>query len=273
MFVGLHTACEDLANRVMKKSYKASLRSIGDLWLTLERRSACRKYWLYGHGYPTSGIRETLPSLPFSVGLRRYIPSGSIEYDEYYDDSWWNENPITIPNLSTLLIANLKIEEDVSGKLPKSLSAFKKRFGCLPQELKNLVCSFLHQDQLPLECTYIMPQSMWKQMFFQVPFLWDLYIKEIHDKTSARGLNAQNWDWEKITRQVMSPPEEPRQDTVSGSGGAWGFNKVGLNVPGGFTNRRRIWQILEEMYPNDNYFTTFSAPRILRYFIPLVLFF
>lgn len=96
-----------------------------------------------------------------------------------------------------------------------------------------------------------MPQSMWKQVLFQVPFLWDLDIKEIEDKTGAGDLNGQNWDWEKITRQVVTPPEIPRQDSIGGGGGAWSFDKVGLSVPGGFTNRRRIWQILEEMYPND----------------------
>ncbi|KAG9501688.1 hypothetical protein J7337_007379 [Fusarium musae] len=128
-----------------------------------------------------------------------------MQFSGDYDYGWWNENPITIPNLSTLLIANLKTEKDVSGKLPKRLSGFKKRFKRLPQELKNLVCSFLHQHQLRLKCTYIMPQSTWKQMFFQVPFLWDLDIKEIHDKTSVGDLGAQNWDWEKITRQVVAP--------------------------------------------------------------------
>ncbi|PNP82845.1 hypothetical protein FNYG_04076 [Fusarium nygamai] len=93
-----------------------------------------------------------------------------------------------------------------------------------------------------------MPQSTWKQMFFQVPFLWDLDIKEIPDKTSVGDLGVQNWDWEKITRQVVAPPEVIPQYRI---GGAWSHEKVGLSVPGGFTNRRRIWQILEEMYPND----------------------
>ncbi|KAF5538996.1 hypothetical protein FPHYL_12372 [Fusarium phyllophilum] len=255
MFVGLHAACKDLANRVMKTSYKASVRSVGDLWLTLERRCAKHMFWHPTLGVPNShftpGVPENRPSLPFSVGLGRYfVPSRTIRYGNYGDD-WWDENPITIPNLSTLLIANLKPEENVSGRLPKNLIGFKKRFGCLPQELKDLTCSFLHRDQLPLECTYIMPQSMWKQVFFQVPFLWDLDTKEIHDKTSAGDLNTQNWDWEKITRQVMSPAEIPRYGVIGDDSGAWSFDKVGLKVPGGFTNRRRIWQILEEMYPND----------------------
>jgi hypothetical protein len=33
---------------------------------------------------------------------------------------------------------------------------------------------------------------------------------------------------------------------------AWSYGRVGLgDPPKGLNNRRRIWQILEDMYPND----------------------
>ncbi|RTE77443.1 hypothetical protein BHE90_008048 [Fusarium euwallaceae] len=38
--VGIHFACLDLASRVIKTSRVAEIRSIGDLWVTLERRCA-----------------------------------------------------------------------------------------------------------------------------------------------------------------------------------------------------------------------------------------
>lgn len=31
----------------------------------------------------------------------------------------------------------------------------------------------------------------------------------------------------------------------------WSYKKLGLDVPSGLNNRRRIWQIVEDMYPND----------------------
>lgn len=90
MFVGLHAACEDLANRVMKKSYKARLRSVGDLWLTLERRCARHMYWnRVSNSHFTPRVPENKPGLPFSVSLGRYfVPSRSIQLYEYYEDSW-----------------------------------------------------------------------------------------------------------------------------------------------------------------------------------------
>jgi hypothetical protein len=32
---------------------------------------------------------------------------------------------------------------------------------------------------------------------------------------------------------------------------AWDYRQVGLVVPAGLKNRRRIWQALEEMFPDD----------------------
>jgi hypothetical protein len=96
-----------------------------------------------------------------------------------------------------------------------------------------------------------MPQSMWKQVFFQVPFLWDLDTQVIHEKTATGDSKSEQWDWEKIARQVISPAEASPCGALEDDEGIWSLDKVGLSVPGGFTNRRRIWQILEEMYPND----------------------
>lgn len=42
MYHGIHPACEDLANRVIKTSPNAKISGIGDLFLTLERR--CTNY-------------------------------------------------------------------------------------------------------------------------------------------------------------------------------------------------------------------------------------
>lgn len=110
---------------------------------------------------------------------------------------------------------------------------------------------------LGLQCTYVISQSYWKQVFLSIPFLWDLDESLIKDKLSDPR-EGYEWDWEKITRQLMSRVElveevpmqvgDPKPD---GSTVAWSYSKVGLDVPPGLTNRRRIWQLLEDMYPND----------------------
>lgn len=95
-----------------------------------------------------------------------------------------------------------------------------------------------------------MPQRHWKQAFDEISFLWDLNEDILNEKIREAESAGTEWDWEKITRQLMTP--------VTMVGGTsqfdpepWNYDQVGLDVPHGLNNRRRIWQILEEMYPND----------------------
>ncbi|KAF4336272.1 hypothetical protein FBEOM_9876 [Fusarium beomiforme] len=254
MYVGIHAACENLAHRVMRFSFNAKIRSTGDLWLTLERR--CARVINKDSGksgmHFTPPIPKSKPGEPFTVGFERYyVPSHNIY--RYGDDweGWWDKDPIEIPCLSTQLMENLKPVGEASNQLSGSLLKFRKHIEALPQEIKDQICSFFHHGQIHIECNYLMPISMWKEVFFQIPFLWDLDIKAVYNKTGTEDSGAEQWDWEKITRQVMSPPEPSPRGALEGDDGIWSFDKVGLNVPGGFTNRRRIWQILEDMYPND----------------------
>ncbi|KAF5609661.1 uncharacterized protein FSUBG_3868 [Fusarium subglutinans] len=254
MYVGIHSACEDLANRVMRTSLCLKVNSIGDLWFTLERRCArvvnqdpCKAGMHF-----TPPIPNSQPGQPFSVGFERYyIPSHNIYRCGDHWDGWWDEDPVAIPDLSILLIQNLAPAGDAVHRLPNNLNKFRKHVESLPQEVKDLICSFVAQAPLHLECNYIMPQSMWRQVLLQVPFLWDLDAQAVHDKAVSRDSESLQWDWEKITRQIMSPAEISPSEALEDDKGIWSFDKLGLSVPGGFTNRRRIWQILEEMLPND----------------------
>jgi hypothetical protein len=90
-------------------------------------------------------------------------------------------------------------------------------------------------------------------VFLQVPFLWDLDLAMIEVKLSVNTANSQivakQYDWEKLTRQVLTPVDVVDPDLQPALPGS--YARVGLVVPHGFQNRRRIWQIVEEMYPND----------------------
>jgi hypothetical protein len=44
------------------------------------------------------------------------------------------------------------------------------------------------------------------------------------------------------------PPPDAASDNTEG---IWSYSDVGLDVAGGFTNRRRIWQILQDMRLED----------------------
>jgi hypothetical protein len=119
-----------------------------------------------------------------------------------------------------------------------------------PNEIKDHICSFFQDGDFSLECNYLMPQFMWAEVFFKIPFLWDLDTEAVYEKTGSSKDDLEKWNWEKLVRQAMNPAKPPPRDADFWSQeNVWGYSKVGLNVPGGFTNRRRIWQMLEEMNP------------------------
>lgn len=86
---------------------------------------------------------------------------------------------------------------------------------------------------------------------FQIPFLWDLDAQAVYDKTGKETAETERWNWEKVSRKVLSPAQISPSNVLEDNDATWSHEKVGLRVPGGFTNRRRIWQILEDMHPND----------------------
>jgi hypothetical protein len=153
----------------------------------------------------------------------------------------WDEDPVNIPDLTTSLISNLE-------KAPESSSSsqLQRTMEDTPNEINDHIRGFV-QGPLPLECTYLMPQSQWADVFFRIPFLWDLDMEIIHEKVGGSGKeDLEKWNWEKLTRQIMTPvPSMADVDEED----EWNYSQVGLDVPGGFTNRRRIWQVLEEMRP------------------------
>ncbi|CEI63628.1 hypothetical protein FVEN_g6758 [Fusarium venenatum] len=254
MYVGIHKSCEQLLQRVISASPNAKVRSIGEFWLTLERRCARSKMEDSGDigMHFTPFIPNPQPGKPFSCGLERYyVPSPTLYLFGNEWNGWWNEDPIAIPNLTTALIENLEHAPEPSSQLPEDLGQLTNHVEALPQKVKAHIYSLFQYGQSSLECTYLIPQSVWKQFFFQIPFLWDLDAQAVYHKTGKETAEIEKWNWEKISRQVMSPAQISTHEAQEDNNLVWSYEKVGLRVPGGFTNRRRIWQILEEMYPND----------------------
>jgi hypothetical protein len=126
-----------------------------------------------------------------------------------------------------------------------SISNLSQRFDSLPRELKDKITDFIPGHPLAASCNYLIPQLYWKHIFLQIPFLWDIDREVIEKKALEVDTKGFAWDWEKLTRQLMSALYSEGEFT------AWSYEKVGLVVAPGLTNRRRVWQILEEMFPND----------------------
>jgi len=125
---------------------------------------------------------------------------------------------------------------------PLTNEGFSNRFDSLPPEIRNMIiedliaCS-LTEGSSSLECTYLIPQYCWKQAIIQIPFLWDLENEIVEWKDQEAMAGSFEWNWEKLARQILL--EIPI------------FRFKAFRFPPQLDNRRRIWQILMEMYPND----------------------
>lgn len=121
-----------------------------------------------------------------------------------------------------------------------------------PEEIRHYTNSFFQDMNSFDKADEESSQSLWKEIFFQIPFLWDLDVEAVYRKTGSSTKDIMKWNWEKLTKQVMSSPDPPPSDAdIYNTEGIWSYNDIGLDVPGGFTNRRRIWQILQDMRMDD----------------------
>ncbi|RGP63790.1 hypothetical protein FSPOR_8397 [Fusarium sporotrichioides] len=249
MYIAVHPACEDMAKRVMKTSSNAKIHSTGDLWLVLERRCASH---LYREGLEYISYHKTgfIPKIPHTETgdhsyAGYYVPWDCLIYCSNQWDGWWDDDPVDIPNLTTELMSNLEKVD------PSSNPPLQGLLESSPNEIKSQICSIMQGGELSLDCNYLMPQSMWAQVFFQIPFLWDLDTQVVYEKTGSSKDDLEKWNWEKLTRQVMRRVElSPDEVMTIDEEDTWSYSNFGLNVPGGLVNRRRIWQILEEMHPD-----------------------
>ncbi|KAH7141485.1 hypothetical protein B0J13DRAFT_556918 [Dactylonectria estremocensis] len=249
-YLGIHSACEDIAKLVIRRSREARIRSMGDLWMILDQR--CTKTDSE-HFFGTSflpEIPENLPGEPLELSLSRYylpfdaIPGDQADARDFYE--WYEDDPLFIPDLTRRIISNLQKYEPTAETVAQSVKEFEE----LPQEVKDNILHRLLDQPLALDCTYSIPAYHWKQAFLNIPFLWDLDKSKVDKEILKAKLAGIEWDWEKITRQLMTPVTICDQSD-DGDPIPWNYDQVGLTVPHGLNNRRRIWQILEEMYPND----------------------
>ncbi|KAF4473015.1 hypothetical protein FALBO_106 [Fusarium albosuccineum] len=252
-YLAIHSACEAMARGAMRAPC-SKIRTMGDLWMTIDRR--CVKTADDDNLLPLylPKVPENRPGEPIELGLGRYyIPRSAICSTEpvLNDPSheWWNYDPLNIPHMTEALLSNLERHEASS----TTCQQFTNRFNSLPREIKDVITSHLGRGSTSLKCTYLIPQSCWKEVLFRIPFLWDIEKDLVETKNQEALLRAFEWNWEKLVRQIMSEVSivriddeiDPEVTTL------WSYQKVGLTVQPSLTNRRRIWQILADMYPND----------------------
>ncbi|GKT99386.1 unnamed protein product [Fusarium langsethiae] len=174
-----------LLARLAKKTINSPAsknKTVADLGMTLDRR--CVKASDDGTTIPLClpHIPNNKPGEPIDLGVGRYyIPWQAICTEESvlvdWSQEWWDHDPISIPHSTEALMSNLN-------------------FNNRPPEIEDIITSFLKEGSTSLECTYLMPQSRWKDILSQVPFLWDLETEIIEAKQQETVSGSFEWNWE-----------------------------------------------------------------------------
>lgn len=149
----------------------------------------------------------------------------------------------------------------------------------LPDDVWNIILGHLVQlRDFPLSVEHVLPQSFWKEQLKAgssgvVPWLWDIDPSLIEAKASELCDDpSTEWNWELLVRQLtanvkLGLKDDFREDlkpqlTMNpsyASDSEWndvayvgtGYHTIMTHVPPGLHNRRRIWQLVEEMFVGD----------------------
>uniref|UniRef100_A0A8H7TP81 Uncharacterized protein n=1 Tax=Bionectria ochroleuca TaxID=29856 RepID=A0A8H7TP81_BIOOC len=179
-------------------------------------------------------------------------------------------NPLQIKNLTNSLLLNLKPVRC------RERTSFETRFFGLPLELRSAIIDSLPCRDLPRVTTGLLPQSFWLNLLQPdaLPWLWELSPEVFLQKAeeACPGGRDFEWNWELLFRQLTRGvdfgvlPDVPngtplssgfRPDERTGACGPetlWGTTGYYDDleyVPPGLFNRRRIWQLVEEMFVGD----------------------
>lgn len=160
---------------------------------------------------------------------------------------------MALPTLTSQVLLN--IETLKSSSESSYVRSFGRSFLSLPQELKDRVLSFLCcPEGLPAQCTALLPQETWLGILLNgkyMSYLWDLDVTAIEEFHDARTKDGTIPDWELLVRKLSQGvwTNWIHHDTLEATLRLLCYPK--LDVSNGLRNRRRIWQLVEEMYVGD----------------------
>lgn len=183
------------------------------------------------------------------------------------------------------MLRNLK-EIPVTAAEEVQASKFGDRFFSLPAELRMSIIEHMSPIRdLPRITTSLLPQSWWRDSLIQgelLPWLWDLdrdviLAKDQESCPSNTDSIKFEWNWELLFRQLSrgigfgiradAPKGLPTKDVWFDdfleeiemkldydADNMWvstGYYDDLDHVPPGLHHRRRVWQLLEEMFVGD----------------------
>ncbi|KAI3556944.1 hypothetical protein CABS02_02951 [Colletotrichum abscissum] len=124
--------------------------------------------------------------------------------------------PLEIEELTSCLLQNLRTGRSEVTRTKKG-TMLTDNLSKLPTEILDNILAAMGRD-MPPESSHQLPQRLWKDQL----------------KAGSRGLLPWLWDIDPACVDAKDSELCP-----------------GAHVPGGLHNRRRIWQLLEEMFVGD----------------------
>ncbi|KAF3059784.1 hypothetical protein GL218_04402 [Daldinia childiae] len=148
----------------------------------------------------------------------------------------------------------------------------------LPEDIFQIILSYVRSFRdLSLKISNVLPQHFWKNELMLaskglLPWLWDIDTQKIDCKANepCPGGQGFEWNWELLVRQLtcgvdggirLDVPTHidvfapgPTRGEFQYDEDIWactGYHNVLKHVPKGLHNRRRIWQLLEEVFVGD----------------------
>lgn len=179
--------------------------------------------------------------------------------------------PLNIKDLTGCLLRNLQpCRSRVSFTAESSKLA--EGLARMPTEIIEALFSHMGRD-LPRTSSRVVAQKFWKEQLKSacrgrglLPWLWDIDVTlvDAKDAEPCPGGTDFEWDWELLVRHLtrgvdygVRPglPEDiypnPTEADPTWKTACTGYHTDLVHVPAGLHNRRRIWQLLEEMFVGD----------------------
>ncbi|KAK8021887.1 hypothetical protein PG990_007025 [Apiospora arundinis] len=254
----VHEACLDIAERAMRTSRRhLRVRSMRTLWKVLRARiDVCDHSMMVDRPQWPTRYSVVLDSHLYHMFLDP-VPSVDEDWHEPFvsnDGDWLIEDPKTLMDLTDILL--FKATMTASKAFEPATQAFRNRFLKLPAELQEHIILLLGSSgDLPLPCTRLLPQELWRDMLLGKKFLSFLYdideaaIMLFVEERRERG--EPDVDWESTVRSLS----RGLRSFGNVSRDLWETKDINPPQPfhrhNGLRNRRRIWQLAEEMFVGD----------------------
>ncbi|KAI1456221.1 hypothetical protein F4805DRAFT_232054 [Annulohypoxylon moriforme] len=247
-YIATHGACLEVAEMAMCRSpHDIAVRDLRTLWKVLRMRFKVDDTYLMSSNvdFIASPQRIQLPHsyyMPFRLAPILSDPPREVDRKL---ERWEAAYPLHVPDMTSAILENLKSLPSVPEAIPQAVS-FQKKILSLPPELQDHVCSFLvSRNGMPGICNGLLPQWVWREVLLRgecLPFLPNLDIAVVRDFCSRwrRDHGGLEPNWELLVRKLS-------QEAWC----VWDAESSSLKVPNGLRNRRRIWQLVEEMYVGD----------------------